>query len=273
MHAFSPQTEFRLSWGRYHQSQGIHELQIEDGVTDFYPAQRADHLIAGIRHDFANKYSIRLELFQKDMSRLRPRFENLFDPLALIPELQPDRVMVAPSEARAQGAELSVDYSNGPLAWWASYTHAEVNDNVNGAEEPRSWDQRQSLIAGISWSNDPWDFSLAGNVHSGWPTTGMTLVDGGLDPSGEPIFIAVPGPRNAARHTSYASIDARISRRFKVGKGTITVFFEIANIFDRNNVCCRDYDLVDDSDPPELELTPDYWLPRLPAIGILWEFQ
>jgi hypothetical protein len=129
------------------------------------------------------------------------------------------------------------------------------------------------LIAGISWSNDPWDLSLAGNVHSGWPTTGLTLVDGGLDPSGEPIFIAVPGPRNAARHTSYASIDARISRRFKVGKGTITAFFEVANIFDRNNVCCRDYDLVDDSDPPELELTPDYWLPRLPAIGILWEFQ
>lgn len=269
LHAFSPATEFRFSWGRYHQSQGIHELQIEDGVTDFYPAQRADHIIAGVRHNFNNKYSLRLELFQKDMSRLRPRFENLFDPLALIPELQPDRVRISPSKARSRGMELSVDYTSGPLSWWASYTLSEVNDTVDGVKEPRSWDQRNALIAGLSWNKNAWDFSLAANIHSGWPTTSLTLVDA-ADPADDPI--AVPGPRNAERHPSYASVDVRVSRRFKAGKGTITAFFEVANLFDRQNVCCRDYDLEDDTDDV-LELTYDYWLPRLPAVGILWEFQ
>lgn len=269
LHAFSPATEFRFSWGRYYQSQGIHELQIEDGVTDFYPAQRADHIIAGIRHNFNNNYSVRLELFQKDMSRLRPRFENLFDPLALIPELQPDRVRIAPSKARSRGAELTVDYTSGQLSWWASYTLSEVDDTVDGVKEPRSWDQRNALIAGLSLNKNAWDFSLAANIHSGWPTTRMTLVDP-VDPADDPT--AIPGPRNAERHPSYASVDARISRRFKVGKGTITAFFEVANIFDRQNVCCRDYDLEDDTDDV-LELTVDYWLPRLPAIGILWEYQ
>ncbi len=269
LHAFSPATEFRFSWGRYHQSQGIHELQIEDGVTDFYPAQRADHIIAGMRHNFSNKYSVRLELFQKDMSRLRPRFENLFDPLALIPELQADRVRIAPSEARSRGLELSVDYTSGRLSWWASYTLSEVSDTVDGVKEPRSWDQRDALIAGLSWNKNAWDFSLAANIHSGWPTTSMVLVDP-ADPADDPI--AIPGPRNTERHASYASFDARISRRFKVGKGTITAFFEVANLFDRQNVCCRDYDLEDDTDDV-LELSDDYWLPRLPAIGFLWEFQ
>ena len=269
LHAFSPATEFRFSWGRYHQSQGIHELQIEDGVTDFYPAQRADHIIAGVRHNFKNKYSVRLELFQKDMSRLRPRFENLFDPLALIPELQPDRVRIAPDKARSRGLEFSVDYTSGRLSWWASYSLSEVSDTVNGVEEPRSWDQRDALIAGLSWNMSAWDFSLATNIHSGWPTTSMTLVPA-ADPADDPI--AIPGPRNAERHPSYASVDARISRRFKAGNGTITAFFEVANIFDRQNVCCRDYDLEDDTDDV-LELSDDYWLPRLPAIGILWEFQ
>ena len=273
LHALSPSTEFRFSWGRYHQAQGIHELQIEDGVTDFYPAQRADHLIAGIRHNFRNKYSARLELFQKDMNRLRPRFENLFDPLALIPELQPDRVRIAPSKARSRGLEISIDYTGGPLSWWASYTLSEVNDTVGGVEVPRNWDQRDALIAGLSWNSNTWDFSIAANVHSGWPTTSLSLIDS-TDPAGEPISVAVPGPRNAERHPSYTSVDARISRRFKVGKGTITAFFEVANIFDRRNVCCRDYDLEDNAaGEPELELTYDFWLPRLPAIGFLWEFQ
>lgn len=271
LHSLSPATELRFSWGRYHQSQGIHELQIEDGVTDFYPAQRADHLIAGIRHNFNDKYSVRLELFQKDMSHLRPRFENLFDPLALIPELQPDRVEIAPSAARSRGMEISVDHFSGSLTWWASYTLSEVSDTVDGVKEPRSWDQRHALIAGLNWNNDAWDFSLAANVHSGWPTTSMTLVDA-IDPSGEPTVIAIPGPRNAESHGTFASVDARVSRRFKVGKGTITAFFEVSNILDRKNLCCRDYDLEDGTDDV-LELSDDYWLPRLPAIGILWEFQ
>ncbi len=271
LHALSPATELRFSWGRYYQSQGIQELQIEDGVTEFYPAQRADHIIAGIRHKFNDRYSVRLELFQKEMSRLRPRFENMFDPLALIPELQPDRVRIAPSEAQARGLELSIYHSSGSLTWWASYTLSEVNDTVNGLEEARSWDQRHALIAGINWNNDAWDFSLATSVRSGWPTTSLTLVDA-IDPSGEPTFIAIPGPRNAERLSNFASVDARISRRFRVGKGTITAFFEVANIFDRKNLCCRDYDLADDTDDV-LELSDDYWLPRLPAIGFLWEFQ
>jgi outer membrane receptor protein involved in Fe transport len=271
LHALSPDTDFRFSWGRYYQSQAIHELQIEDGITDFFPAQRADHIIAGIRHSFDRNLAFRLELFRKDMSRLRPRFENLFNLLALIPELQPDRVRIAPSEALSRGMELTIDQTSGSLTWWASYTLSEVKDTVDGTEVPRSWDQRHSLIAGLNWNNDAWDFSVAANVHSGWPTTAMTLVDA-IGPGGEPILLAIPGPRNAEQHNTFMSVDARISRRFKVGKGSITAFFELANLFDRRNQCCRDYDLADDTDDV-LELSDDYWLPLLPAIGILWEFQ
>lgn len=271
LHALNPATELRFSWGRYYQSQGIHELQIEDGVTDFYPAQRADHIIAGIRHKFNERYSVRLELFQKDMSRLRPRFENLFNPLALIPELQPDRVRIAPSEARAKGMEITIDHASGSLAWWASYTLSEVNDTVQGITVARSWDQRHALVAGLNWNSDAWDFSLAANVHSGWPTTSLALVEG-VDAAGDPTFTAVPGPRNAENHNTFASLDARISRRFKVGRGTITAFFEVSNLLNRDNLCCRDYDFADNTDDV-LDRSGDYWLPLLPAIGFLWEFQ
>ena len=52
LHAIGPRTEVRFSWGRFHQSQAVGDLQVEDGVDRYWPAQRADHLIAGIEHHF-----------------------------------------------------------------------------------------------------------------------------------------------------------------------------------------------------------------------------
>ncbi len=266
-------SELRLSWGRYHQSQGIHELQIEDDVTQFWPAQRADHLIVGLYHRFHNDVMLRIELFHKDMQDVRPRFENLFDPLALIPELQRDRVRLEPASAQSRGVEVSIDRSSGPWNWWASYTLAETTDRIAGADVLRSWDQPQAFQGGFGWSNKTWDLSLAASVHSGWPTTDLALIESGIDGNGDPILIVVPGPRNTLRHETFASIDVRASRRFKVGRGTLTAFVEISNITNRHNECCVDWDLIDDTAGNViLEHGLDYWLPRLPAFGVLWEF-
>lgn len=51
LHALNPKTELRFSWGRYYQSQGIHELQIEDDLTRFFPAQRAITLLPELATD------------------------------------------------------------------------------------------------------------------------------------------------------------------------------------------------------------------------------
>lgn len=267
------QTDLRLSWGRYHQSQGIHKLQVEDGIADYWPAQSADQLIAGLQHRFENGTALRLEVFRKDVREVRPRFENLYDPLGLIPELQPDRVRLDPSRAQALGAEVSVSRNDGPWNWWASYTWSRATDRIEGRDEYRSWDQRHSVQGGFGWSSETWDVSFAGNIHSGWPTTDLALVTDGVDPDGEPDYVVVPGPRNAVRYDYFASVDVRISRRFAVKRGTLSVFLEVSNLLDRQNICCRDWDIGDGpSGTQELELSLDYWLPRLPAVGILWEF-
>lgn len=272
LHALGPKTEIRFSWGRYYQSQGIHELQIEDGVNRFFRAQRADHIIVGINRRLGKNHSVRVELFQKDMADLRPRFENLYDPLALIPELQPDRVRIAPSAGRARGLELSINRAGQALSWWASYSLAEVTDTVDGVEVPRSWDQRHSLQAGLNWNVNNWDLSVAAHVRSGWPTTSLALEEI-IGPGGESEFVAVPGPRNAERIPGFSSIDARVSRTFDVARGTITVFAEVSNLLDRQNICCYDYDLETDANDNEfLEYSTDTWLPLLPAVGFLWEF-
>ena len=274
MRSLGDNTELRLSWGRYHQSQEINELQIEDGIDNFWPAQRADHLIAGVRHTFDNKLSMRVELFHKDNQQVRPRFENLFDPLGLIPEVQPDRVRLDPSSAQSQGLEISVDRSDGPLTWWASYVLSKATDRIDNKDELRSWDQRHAFQGGFSWGNEKWDVSLAGSVHTGWPLTELYLIEDGVDDEGEIEYVAVSGPRNAGRHPTFASLDFRVSRTWKLRRGSLMAFLEVSNLTNRRNSCCLDFDFEEDEDTGEdvFERGMDYWMPLLPAIGILWEF-
>lgn len=256
--------ELRVSMGRYHQSQPVQSLQIEDGITAFWPAQRADQYIVGFRQLFAGDTSFRAEIFHKEIRDVRPRFENLYDPLGIMPELQADRVRLDPSRATAQGVELSIDRTRGAWNWWASYTLSEVVDRIDGRDEPRSWDQRHAVQGGFIWQDERWSFSAAASVHSGWPTTDLAL-----DPDGN----AVPGPRNAEQLPTFASVDLRLSRKFDVRRGSLTAFVEVSNAFNRRNVCCVDWDIEEDDDGNEvLESSLDYWMPLLPAIGILWEF-
>ena len=274
MHVITPKTEVLMSWGRYHQSQGVNDLQIEDGITNFWPAQQADHFIVGIRTLIKDKYSLRIEAFHKDMGQVRPRFENLYNPLGVIPEIQPDRIRLDPSSAESAGLEISIDRSDGPVTWWASYTLSKATDRIDGIDELRSWDQRHAGQGGISWSGDKWDVAFAASVHTGWPATDLEYVQVGVDPGGDPEFAAIPGPRNELRLETFASLDFRVSRRWQLNRGSLLAFLEVSNMTNRRNQCCYDYDLEEDEDTGEefLESSFDYWLPLMPAVGVLWEF-
>ena len=273
LYHFRGDTELRFSAGRYYQSQPIQSLQVEDGVTNFWPAQRSDHVILGVRHLFANDVALRAEIFLKEIRNLRPRFENLYDPLGVLPELQADRVRLDPSLAQARGIELTADRAVGRWDWWATYTWSRVTDQIAARDEPRSWDQRHALQTGLGWRNGEWTFSAALSVHTGWPTTGLVLEQTGLDGDGAPTYRAVPEPRNAERLPTFSSLDLRVSRRFNVRRGTLLAFIEVSNALNRQNVCCVDWDVTDGPDGSfVLENSRDYWMPLLPAIGILWEF-
>ena len=265
-------TELRLTWGRYYQSQGVLELQVEDGQDRFFAPQRADHWIAGIQHRFSNGYRLRAEAYFKQYDRLRPRFENQFDPLALIPELAPDRIRLDPSSATARGVELTLDYrGEQDLEWWAVYSWSRAVDKINGQNQLRSWDQRHAVQAGLAWRPGAWEIGLALSVHTGWPTSSMSFTV--MEEDDEEIYIPEPGPRNAERFDTFAQIDFRVSRKFAVRRGELSVFFEVTNATNRKNQCCADYDIEeDDQDNVFLDRAIEDWLPLLPAVGVHWTF-
>ena len=269
LYALNPRVDLRLTWGRYYQSQDIQQLQVEDGVDHYFPAQQSDHLIAGMSVRFGNSWSLRAEAFQKNYSKLRPRFENLLDPVPLINELAPDRIRLSPSAGRARGAEFTLEYDGGEhLNWWVSYTLSRVHDRINGNDELRNWDQKHAFQAGLAWQRKSWEYGFAAKIHSGWPTTLATL-----EGDDEDELILVLAARNRARLNTFASIDFKVARKWQLEKSQVTAFFELSNTLNRKNECCVDYDIIDEDDEvPSLERSIDSWLGFVPAIGVLWEF-
>lgn len=269
MYELTDSTRLRLAWGRFWQAQGPNELQVEDGIETFYEPQRADHLVFSIQQSLPRDLDLRLELYQKDYDTLRPHYENLFDPVKLLPELEPDRVEVAPDRARARGAELSlIRQDDGPWSWWASYAWARVTDRIDGRDVPRSWDQTHTVNAGLRYAGERWDFTVSDTWHSGWPTTALYVADGGAGADTVQV-----GERNADNFASYNSLDLRIARRFELPDSELEAFFEVTGALAQGNECCVEYE-VRDRGGGELALDKDVdeWPPIIPSLGVLWRF-
>ena len=274
LYEFGERTEFRLGFGEYYQAQEINELQVQDGVANFFPAQRAKHFVASVSHMLTSGIDVRLEVYDKKYRSLMTRYENAFDPMVLIPELQIDRVRIDANAAVSRGAELMLTGENTTesLLWWLSYTWSEISDNLPGGDVKRSWDQSHTLKAGVNWDWKRWSFSAAGSVHTGWPRTDLS-VETINNPDGSTSLIASTTERNALRHSVFHSIDVRASRRFDVAIGELTGFIEITNLYNRENPCCTKYRVETDvSGNQSLSKNQGNWLPTIPSLGVIWQF-
>lgn len=258
-------TDLRASWAQAFQSQNIDELQVSDGATGFFRPQPTDHFVVGLEHQYDNGVALLAELYDKRIAHPRPRYENLLNTLTLLPELKPDRVLVAPVRARARGLEVFLQRKDaGPLSWWLGYSWSSINDEIGGADVARSWDQTHALSAGLNWTPNKWNLSLAFIYRSGWPTTRVALAASGATP------VAVAGPRNAERLHSFASADLRVARRIDLDHSSLSMFIEVSNFLGRANQCRTAYEIDDQTQA--LELAPRNYLPLIPSLGVLWQF-
>ena len=271
LYRLGAQTDLRFSFGRFFQSEDLLDLQVEDGVTEYAPAQNASHSITSIEHRFDNDLSLRAEVFRKWTHSARPRYENLYDPLAILPELQPGRVRVSPDRAETRGLEVVLDAEK-PVNWWVAYSLSTAEDMIGAEEVPRSWDQRHAVTGGVAWDAGPWSLSAVATFHTGWPTTTLALgtVPG---PDGGDQVIAVPGERNGERLPALRRIDFRASKVFDAAVGSLRFFAEVTNVTNRRNACCVRYDVVTLSDGSvQLDRLERPGLPFTPNVGVIWEF-
>jgi outer membrane receptor protein involved in Fe transport len=160
------------------------------------------------------------------------------------------------------------------LSWWASYVLARAEDKIDGSWQPRSWDQTHALTLGLNL-NLPrrWTFSIAGIYHSGWPTTPVSGEEVGFDDD-EPEVEPIIGPRNSARYSPYARIDLRVGKLFPTTHGALTLYLEIINLTNRENVCCTEGFEFDVESDGSVTVIPEerFWAPIIPTLGIGWRF-
>jgi len=260
-------TRLRLSWGRYFQAQGINELHVSDGERRYSQAQRATHSVASIEHDLTAALALRAEIYRKDYRNVLPRYELLMNTLVVLPELKPDRIRIAPDSARAEGAEISLNYDAGAINGWLSFSVSQVYDVVDGQKLQRRWDQRNYASGGLGWRGSSWEASIAGKWHTGWRTSALELA------TLEPFPLVAVGKRNALRLSDFASIDLRVARRFDLGSaGELTAFVELNNLVKRSNQCCVEYQLEDEFDPAVFDVEVQHSLPLIPSAGFTWMF-
>lgn len=266
-------TTVRAAWGDYTQAQGLHELAVADGERTFGRTERAEHRVLGIERTLGRRVALRLEAYERLVSRVRPRWENLDNAYDLFPEAQSDRVRLAPDRGRAQGVEVLLS-SRGQerVQWHASYSLARTEERIAGRWVPRARDQRHAFHVDATYAlSARWQFSAAWHYHSGWPTTDLVYALAPLN-NGRRLLVEANGPAYGLRLPDYHRLDLRATRRIQVRRGEVRVFVDVFNAYDRLNVLGYDHKVTVSGTQVTDRREPREQLPFLPSVGVSWEF-
>jgi hypothetical protein len=214
-----------LNGGRYAQYQNVYELQLDDGLPELQAPQLADQISLGLDRHLGSRWELRVEGYLRDVDAPRTRFDNLYDPWVLLPELHGDRVALRPDRARSWGFEGTVRYGGPRLETYLAYALASTRERQGGVWRDRPWSQRHAFHGGLTWRTDRWSLSTRVTFRSGWPTTPRVSAPGEL---AEALY--------ADRLPDFLSVDVHVARRFPLPRGELEVYLDLANATAHDNI-------------------------------------
>jgi outer membrane receptor protein involved in Fe transport len=260
-------TTLRASIGRYFQPEGIHEMKATDGVDHFFAPQLADHLIGSVDWSPDTFIKVRAEGYYKSYQPTRTRFENLFNAFVLLPELEPDRVALTPSRARAIGADLQARFDISPtVSGLLRCSYLNADDRIEGDWVARKWSQHYTAQTMLAWQGEASSASAALTWHSGWRTTQV--------PASVPIGTVLPlaSILNNGTLPDYWSLDVSFSRTWHLGRASVTARADVTNVFNHDNVVGIDYTARESATDVLLRPNSQSLLPWVPSVGIIVAF-
>jgi hypothetical protein len=263
-------TTLRAAWGRYAQPQALHQLRVQDGEQLFHSAERAEQFVLGLERHFGRGWSARVEAYRRDEWNLRPRYVNLDGYIEAVGEVNGDRARITPTDARAEGIEFFAQRATTRASYGMSYSLARAEDNIDGVMTPRPLDQRHTFYIDYSYAPSPaWRLSVAWQYHTGWPITPSIFT---TDSARQRIFHDY-GPYNSDRLPDYHRMDFRATRVWQTPHGRVAVFLDVFNLYDHKNPQAYNYSInFTRGGALNQRRGIETLLPRLPTIGVTWEF-
>jgi outer membrane receptor for ferrienterochelin and colicin len=251
---FSDKISFNGAYGQYYQTPDAYQVALHPANQKLH-SSRAMHLIAGVAYLPLPDTKITLECYQKDLEALP--VENDYN-----------RIITNDGSGFARGLEFFLQKKMrtnfvGSLA----YTYA-VSRRRQGAAEPEydfEFDQRHNLtlISGYQFTNQ-WRLGVKFQYATGMPYTPVT---GTVNRSGN--WYLVEGVPYSARYPAIQKLDLRIDRFFHFKRWTMSVYLDLWNALNRNNVLFYAYSC---NNQGELTEKANYDFPMMPIVGLSAQF-
>jgi hypothetical protein len=286
VYSLAKQTFLRAGWGHFLQSQRMHEIRVAYGETDFFPAQFSKHWVAGLEHTLYNGLNLRMEVYHKSISDLRPDHRTFSNTIELFPEVQEDKFSLMFNRAKSRGVEFYVKYDQGrKISCWSSYALSIAEEDVQNliyrgelytlAEPviPNRYDQRHTFFLDFNYRpSRNWHLNVSWQYHTGWPYTEQ-FMRSRPQPGGGTEYFVEYGPLYGTRFPAYHRMDLQLSRHFHFSHSRISIFLAVMNAYNRCNIRNIKYSWRRDQDGiPYLNQREEYWFRLLPSIGVSWRW-
>ena len=239
------------AWGRYNQFvKRVENEDILEGSRDFWilagdniAPSSAEHWIAGIGYE-TDDYLFDIEAYVRDLGGVAQ-----FSTRSRRAPGQQLAELFFEGTGTARGIELLAQKKRGALTGWIGYTLANVEHELAGFNDglpfPASHDQRHEVKAVGSYQLGRWTLTGGWVYGSGKPYTvpeaqyPITLLDG------RTLSYIHVGSKNGERLPAYHRLDLAASRRFEVREFFYELNLSVFNVYGRNNVWYRQFDLTD----------------------------
>ena len=229
--------------------------------------QRAEQIDLGVEQRIGASVRWQVTLYDRDES-------DFFNRTAAQSRLVDDRVVPGSRFAHftqsldgyARGVEVLVQRKAPTgVAGWVSYSFSRnrYTDRITGESFYGDFDQRHTFnIYGSFRKSDRVSFSAKARVGTNVPAPGyFTDIDG---------VIFLSASRNEVRMPLYARVDLRANRTFNWSRSRLTLFAEVMNVLNRDNVRFI---------PPGVSVRSrtvrnifEPMIPIVPSLGVLIEF-
>lgn len=250
---FNNNISLNASYGQYSQDPASYQLELAD-VNKKLTSAKSEQYVLGIESLLRDDIRVSVEGFYKNLS-------NMFV------ESDTSREITNNGSGYAKGIEVFVQKKmSNNLVGSFSYTYSiSKRKENNGQEFFYKYDRPHNFNLAASYRfSDTWQIGFKYAYETGLP---YTPVIGIKNENGSYVF--AEGEKNSERFPDYHQLDIRIDKRFLFENWTLSVYLDLWNVYNRQNVADYIYSAAMDG---SINRRAIYDFTLLPILGVSAKF-